>query len=61
MQLNVAKQQFDKLTNELKQRRKIIMDKHGGEKKKEDGPVDASKAEKFKSMVPIQLYENLIG
>ena len=46
MELHVAKKQFDALNDELKRRREQLL---GGKKK--EAKVDASKAEKFKTMV----------
>ena len=42
-------------------RRKQITDKQGVKKEVEAGPVDASKAEKFKSMVKYPQSINIIG
>lgn len=52
--MNQAKHQFDRLTLDMKNRRKQLEEQNPDKKKKEEaGPVDASKAEKFKSMVYI--------
>jgi hypothetical protein len=51
MELDESKRNFDKLTLELKKRRKDIMEKHGVKDVVQKEEMDASKAEKFKTMV----------
>lgn len=68
MQLAQAKREFDEMAKEIADRRKKLLYKIEKGNKKENEKVDASKAEKFKSMVILviifrmnieYLYKNL--